>query len=639
MDSNISELKYYRISREDIESDGCLFGAFPDNSDIRFVIRYPKTEKVSSIKLILHSDGLGEKDGERFISFNLNPTGFDENYSYMQCTVSSQELLSLSECRLYYYCYELYFEKSVRRFGGENAERLIPLEESCDRQLMLYDSSFSTSEFLKQGTIYHIFVDRFASSGRCKPKRGAVINPDWDNGIPQYAQRRGDPLKNNEFFGGDIYGIIDKLNYIKYLGVTALYLSPIFDAASNHKYDTADYMHVDPMFGGDEAFSELCTECKKLGISVILDGVFNHTGDDSIYFNRSGNYDKPGAYNSKESEYYQWYNFSEYPDKYECWWGIDILPRVNCDNESFRKYIFGEKGVIRKYMRIGASGFRLDVADELSDEFISELRSTVKDESADGIVIGEVWEDASNKISYGKRRKYLSGGELDSVMNYPLRNAVIKYFLRGDYEALRYATEGIYRHYPKCVSDVIMNFLGTHDTERILTVLGGEPSDGHSPGELSSMRMSDEQLSVGITRLKCAYTVVATVYGVPSIYYGDEAGLQGYYDPFCRMPYPWKHQNYDLIDFFRSIGKIRSEYEVFKDGFFKIMKCDPDLFMFERFKTGERIITAVTRNNGVRVSFELPVSNIFCSNPAYVFKDRIEDIKLLPWTSYIFKQI
>lgn len=613
MASHISELKYYKISGDSIESDGCLFGAFPDNSDIRFVIRSLCTEKISGAKLVLHSDGLGEQDGERYRSFELIHAGYDSNYSYMQCNICSRELLSLSGCGLYYYHYEVYSEGAVQRFGGENAEILFPVEDAGERQLMLYDSGFSTSDFLKQGTIYHIFVDRFSPSGRCKPKRGAVINRDWDGGVPQYAERRGAQLKNNEFFGGDIYGIIDKLEYIKSLGVTALYLSPIFEAASNHKYDTADYMHVDSMFGGDKAFTELCTECKKLGISVILDGVFNHTGDDSIYFNRCGTYDQPGAYNSRESEYYRWYSFTEYPDKYECWWGIDILPRVNCDDESFRRYILGENGVVGKYMRIGASGFRLDVADELSDEFISELRSSVKKENPDGAVIGEVWEDASNKISYGKRRKYLSGSELDSVMNYPLRSAVIEYLLRGNYTALKRATEGLYRHYPKCVSDVLMNFLGTHDTERILTVLGGEPSDGYSPRELSRKRMNDDQMRAGIVLLKCAYTIIATVYGVPSIYYGDETGMQGYYDPFCRMPYPWKNQNYELIDFFRSIGKIRSEYTVFRDGFFKIMKCDSDLFMFERYNDCERIITAVTRNADVSISFEAPVVNIFYS--------------------------
>lgn len=372
----------------------------------------------------------------------------------------------------------------------------------------------------------------------------------------------------------------EKLDYIQSLGVNVIYLSPIFESSSNHKYDIADYMHVDSMFGGDEAFSALCSECHQRGISIILDGVFNHTGADSIYFNKYSRYDSVGAYNSKNSQFYPWYNFYSYPDKYECWWGVDILPRVNCDCESYREYILGENGVVRKYMRLGASGYRLDVADELSDGFISGIRRTVKEENPDGLVLGEVWEDASNKISYGVRRRYLQGYELDSVMNYPLRDAVISYILYGECGRLRDATEGIYRRYPKCICDVLMNFLGTHDTERILTVLGGESGEGRTTEELAHMRMNGEQLRTGINRLKRAYVIVSAMFGVPSVFYGDEAGLEGYGDPFCRRPYPWNRQNDELISFFRCIGRIRRSERVFQGGVFQAAHLHAGIICF-----------------------------------------------------------
>ena len=340
-------------------------------------------------------------------------------------------------------------------------------------------------------------------------------------------------------------------------------------------------MHVDPMFGGDEAFSELCTECKKLGISVILDGVFNHTGDDSIYFNRQGNYGQTGAYNSKESEYYQWYNFSEYPDKYECWWGIDILPRVNCDNESFREYIFGENGVIRKYMRIGASGFRLDVADELSDEFISELRSTVKDEDADGIVIGEVWEDASNKSAYGKRRTYFTGGELDSVMNYPFRTAIVNFVKNLDGgRGFKETVMSIMENYPPQVAACNMNLLGTHDTPRILTALVDD-FDG-SREEKAKRHLSRNLLPVAVERLQMASFLQYTLPGSPSLYYADEAGMEGYRDPFNRRTYPWGREDPELLAHFRRLGQLRKAYDALRLGDIQFFQAEDRRIGFTR---------------------------------------------------------
>ena len=631
---NIREYKYHICGGK--ARDFSLFGAFPGEGKIKFELKAPRCDGISAAKLKIHSDGLSAV-GERHITFALEPESFGYIEDTFSVTVGTDVLKELSEQGLFYYVYEVECFHGKICLGGECVTELTPAAEAGERQLLLYDPAFSTPEFMKKGTMYHVFIDRFFSSGRCEPKPGTVKNDDWDGGIPQYPEYRGAPLKNNEFFGGDLWGIIEKLDYIKSLGVSVLYLSPVFDSASNHKYDTGDYMKVDSMFGGDEALSCLCKKCRENGISVMLDGVFNHTGSDSVYFNRYGNYDSVGAYNSENSSYYDWYNFFEFPDKYECWWGIDILPRVKSDSEGFRKFILGDGGAVQKYMKMGVSGFRLDVADELSDAFLERMRSVVKENDPDGVVLGEVWEDASNKIAYSDRRTYFGGGQLDSVMNYPLRGAVISFIKDGDSWCLRNVTETIYRHYPKCVSDVLMNFLGTHDTERILTVLGDGGSGDRTNAELATLRLTPEKLKSAVKMLRCAYTIIAFMYGIPSVFYGDEAGLEGYHDPFCRRPYPWNNRNMELLDFFREIGKVRNSEKVLKDGFFRVVKADPDVFIFERFSDIETLTVAVTRGKSFDFESERPVKCVFSTDKKAKKKKSSNNFTLFPWSAYVFK--
>jgi len=463
-------------------------------------------------------------------------------------------------------------------------------------QLLIYHEKGNKAKWMHGGIMYHIFVDRFNKSGKCVPKKNVIMNDDWDGGIPQYADVPGGYVENNMFFGGDLYGIIEKLDYIKELGVSCLYLSPIFDAYSNHKYDTGDYMSVDSMFGSDKALEELIGEAKKRDIHIIFDGVFNHTGADSIYFNRFGNYDTLGAYQSKSSEYYEWYNFRSYPDDYECWWDVKILPRVNSNCQSYKNFILGDGGVIEKWMKKGIDGFRLDVADELSDDFLKTLNSKVKSINPDGIVYGEVWEDASNKIAYDNRKKYFLGNELDSVMNYPLREAIIKYIKYGDCTSFCDTCKMLYSHYPKHNADLLMNLLGTHDTERILTVLGGESSEGYTNEQLSTKRMSRAERKRAVALLKLAYAIVATVPGVPCIYYGDEVGMEGYRDPFNRLPYPWGKEDTELLEYYKRINNIRVREPVYKNGFFEIIECNHDLLAFARYGETGFAVTVINRS-------------------------------------------
>lgn len=271
--------------------------------------------------------------------------------------------------------------------------------------------------------MYQIFPDRFCRSGEKHENvpTDRIIHENWED-TPFFRPDERGIIRNNDYFAGDFKGIESKLPYLQSLGVTCIYLNPVFESHENHRYSTACYEHIDPMLGTDEDFEHLCKQAKTYGIDIILDGVFSHTGADSIYFNKFGRYgDHEGAYRDPDSKYKNWYFFSRYPFDYESWWGITTLPNVNENNPDYTEYICGENGILQRWIDKGARGWRLDVADELPDEFLDNLNKAVKAKGNDKVIYGEVWEDASNKESYGVRRRYLIGGQLDSVMNYPSR--------------------------------------------------------------------------------------------------------------------------------------------------------------------------------------------------------------------------
>ena len=449
-------------------------------------------------------------------------------------------------------------------------------------QLTLSDFRYKEPKKIRGGVIYHIFVDRFRRGGEYSIPDGAKIVPGEWKVVAEYPEYPGAPLYNNKFYGGTLWGIIEKLDFIKSLGTTAIYLSPVFSAASNHKYDTADYMTVDPIFGGERALRALLRAAHKLDIEIILDGVFNHTGSDSIYFNKYSRYKEQGAYQSRKSKYYDWYDFQEYPTKYTSWWGIDTLPRINPDNPECCDFFVGDDGVIDKYEKMGVYGFRLDVADELSDDFIAKIKQRLCGKAKDRILYGEVWEDASNKSSYDKRRHYYLGRELDGVMNYPLRSGIIEFLNGQGCDKLRYALTDVTNNAPDHILHNQMNLLGTHDTERILTVLGNEDVSGLNNHQLARFHMDPGRRNYAVNKLISAYTVLATMPGLPTIFYGDEAGLEGYRDPFNRMPYPWGNEDVRLIRHYKKMGQIRQENDVYKQGGFKLIHLDSDMLIFKR---------------------------------------------------------
>ena len=479
-------------------------------------------------------------------------------------------------------------------------------------QLTFCDPKYSEPKEIRGGVIYHIFVDRFKRGGRTEIPDGArMIRGEWRS-IPEYPAYPGAHLYNNTFYGGTLWGIIDKLDYIKSLGTTAIYLSPVFKAASNHKYDTADYMTVDPIFGGEEALRALLSAAEKKGIKIILDGVFNHTGADSIYFNRYGRYSEIGAYQSRRSKYFGWFDFKEFPHNYTSWWGIEVLPRINPDIPDCREFFVGNDGVVNKYRKMGVYGFRLDVADELSDDFISSIKDRLSSDTDENILYGEVWEDASNKISYGKRRHYYLGNELDGVMNYPLRLGIIDFLTGRGTDRLAYALTDVTNNAPRHILHNQMNLLGTHDTERILSVLGDLDISGMSNAQLSKLRMDPGRRSFAIKRLILAYTILATVPGIPTVFYGDEAGLEGYRDPFNRMPYPWGKESKRLLDHYREMGRIRNENEVYKNGDLNLLHIDNELLIFSRSDSESSYVTVINnKDSDLSLSFDCEAEILF----------------------------
>ncbi len=599
------------------------FGAFSYDKVVEFSLLIPR--RCGAVKVYMHLFGEG-LENHKYMKFDFKWSAMQSDNDIYTCQLDMSKI----GVGLYYYKYEIVADSTIFLGEGTRENELAQIDNNDGLvQLTVFKEESTCAKWMHGGIMYHIFVDRFNKSGKCKPKKGAIMNNDWYNGIPQFADVPGGYVENNMFFGGDLYGIIEKLDYIESLGVTCLYLSPIFDAYSNHKYDTGDYMSVDSMFGSEKALDQLIKETKKRGIHIIFDGVFNHTGADSIYFNKEGNYPSVGAYQSKESPYYDWYNFRSYPDDYECWWNVKILPRVDSNNTSYKKFILGDGGVIEKWMKKGIDGFRLDVADELSDDFLKTLNQKLKSINPDGIVYGEVWEDASNKIAYDKRKKYFLGNELDSVMNYPFREAIIDYLKYGNYERFYNTCKMLSSHYPKHNADLLMNLLGTHDTERILTVLGVDRVDGYTNAELSTKKMTRAEYKKAKELLMLAYTIVATVPGVPCIYYGDEVGMQGYRDPFNRLPFPWGKEDKEILEFYQKIGKIRRGEAVFKGGLFKLLECNFDVLAFARYNDEEFVVTIVNRSQE-KYCFDSNISLKSCDT-----NRKISTIQ--PLSSYVLK--
>ncbi len=561
------------------------------------------------------------KDGESKTAYPMTKTAYGWNIS-----------LKINQTGLYYYNFSFEnggFINRNYRHTGEYAEY-----DGNNFLLTVYAKSYKTPEWFKGGVMYQIFPDRFCRQGTMPDIKGRIFREDW-GGLPSYRPNEHGKVLNNDFFGGNFKGVQSKLPYLKELGVTAIYFNPVFEAASNHRYDTSDYMKIDPALGCKEDFEELVKAAENQGIRVILDGVFNHTGDDSVYFNKYGKYPSLGAYQSKDSPYYTWYDFQEFPNRYSSWWGIDILPELNEASEEYQNFIFGDDGVLKNWLNSGIGGYRLDVADELPDFFLKKLRKAVKDKDKNAIIIGEVWEDASDKIAYSKRREYLQGYELDSVMNYPLKDAIIHYVTTENTRELSRTIRLLLDHYPKQTVDCLMNILGTHDTPRILTVLGGKIC--YNKDEMASKKalLGEKERKNAIKKLKMAALLQFTLPGVPCVYYGDENGMEGHIDPFCRKCFDWENLNKDLIAYYQKLGELRARFKnIFKKGTFKEIISKNGLILYKRTEKNKSVYVFVNNSNESKLlQFEGKFKEYLSEN---IFENKFE---IKPYGYGIFSKI
>jgi glycosidase len=466
-------------------------------------------------------------------------------------------------------------------------------------QITVYHAGFDVPEWFQKSVMYQIFPDRFRRSADRTAKKGIEYHHSKGRKIHYHEKWEEKPLFGPlpgekdynpcDYFGGTLKGIEESLAYLHGLGVSVLYLNPVFEAASNHRYNTADYFSIDPVLGSEADLKSLCRKAADMDIRIILDGVFSHTGSDSIYFNREGNYKVLGAANSRESQYYPWYTFERYPDKYRCWWGFTSLPEVNEYEPAWQQFVItDEDSVIRHWLKAGAKGYRLDVADELPDEVLAMIYRNARQTDPEAVMIGEVWEDATTKYSYGAKRHYALGGMLDSVTNYPLRNALVGFLNgRANAEDLKNFLVDQAANYPLPMYYALTNLLSSHDIERVRTALSAR-IDPHelSREQQASFVISDDQNKKGSQRQRLAAILQYCLPGVPCIYYGDERGMNGFLDPFNRETF--QEAPYDLTEDYRQLAQLRNSADALQTGHVVFFAPDTECIGVLRYVIGGR---------------------------------------------------
>ena len=583
------------------------FGAVPAGASVTLRLGLKTSSKVESVFLRLWRNNGRAEDQELRLEKSRGTT------------VLMQTEITTAELGLYWYYFVVitggkvyYYGNNNERWGGEG---LLREQVPPPFQITVY-KDFQIPTWFTESVMYQIFVDRFYNGNEDgtvdNPKKGSLIHGRWDDTPFYIKEPETGAILRWDFFGGNLKGVIKKLPYLKELGIGVIYFNPIFESSSNHKYDTADYKNIDPMFGTNETFRELCEKAREYNIRIMLDGVFSHTGSDSIYFNKEGNYPGLGAYQSPSSPFFSWYRFNRYPDEYDIWWGNCSLPNVDERNPSYQQYLlYDEDSVIRYWMRMGAAGWRLDVADELPDDFIKKMRSVIKEANPEAILLGEVWEDASNKISYGENREYLWGEELDSVMNYPFRNIVLDFLLgRIDAVGVHRRLMNLAENYPAPHFYNLMNLLGSHDVPRALTILGEAPEEHHvHPKDKEKARLTPRQRRLGLSRLKLAVLFQMCFPGVPAVYYGDEAGMEGYADPYNRGPYPWGREEKGLVSYYKKVIALRNNYAALQKGQWQTAYCEGDVYGFYRQEAEEQFLILLNRNKEAEVKVRVGLSD------------------------------
>ena len=567
-------------------------------------IKIPKDVEARFVQLVLEREDDGAAP-----EYPFSWAGGEGDYDVFKCE------FSVDAKGLYFYWFRVTAKSGTFRLFRQGKDT--NMEEGERWQLSVIPADFTVPRSFQGKVMYQIFPDRFAREGSCDltdKLRPFILREDW-GGQPAY---KPDPATGevlcNDFFGGNFKGIESRLPYLHGLGVGVVYLNPIGMAFSNHRYDTADYKRPDPMLGTEEDFRSLCAAAHRLGMKLIIDGVYSHTGANSVYFDRDGIFGSGACSAGEASPYYKWYSFKHFPDRYESWWGFATLPNVNELCEDYLDYIIrDEDSVIAHWLRLGADGFRLDVADELPDEFIRRFKGRLRQLDPDALLLGEVWEDASNKSAYSVRRRYFIDGELDSVMNYPWRSAIIA-FLRSqdDGKALGEAIMTIAENYPPQVLQALMNPLSTHDTPRILTTLVGDFQGDRD--YQASVRLSYEQREFAFERLKLAAFLQYALPGCPCIYYGDEAGMEGCRDPFNRGCYPWGREDRRFVEFYRSLGQLKNNTPALQTGAVRVTAAGEGKIAFLRECGSQTVLCCVNRTGE---PFRLEARHSLLSQDAY----------------------
>ena len=551
------------------------YGAVPGGTEVTFTLRPLRSEGYSRGILTARL----ESWDNRRIEVPMVWTGLDGERDMFTGSINTDGYMGL-----------IWYSFRLERLDGKSGR------ESQEYQLTVYDENDKVPLWFGDGMAYQIFPDRFCRLTVPNPDGmvgGRWIHQGWEE-EPEYRPDHKGEIRNRDFFGGSLAGIRTKLSYLRDLGVETIYLCPIFEGPENHRYGVGDYEKVDPMLGTREEFSALCDEAHAMGMRVMLDGVFNHTAFVSKYFNGDGSYPNPGACQGPQSPYYDWFCFQHWPNQYTSWWGIYSLPTTNKNSPTWLEYITGKNGVIRSWLRAGADGWRLDVADELPDRVVAAIHDAARAEKPDAVIIGEVWEDGSNKIAYSVRRKHILGGHCDGLMNYPFRTALVDYLLGGGAEHFKNSMETLRENYPPFAWHLAMNTLGTHDTMRILTLLGEKSEQrGQSRDWRAHARLNDHDRAHGKARLTLGAMVLFAFPGAPTVYYGDEAGMEGFEDPFNRRTFPWGHEDQELVSLFTALGAARKSRQALRRGDIRYEKAEGRVLAFTRSLDGETVLCAV----------------------------------------------
>ena len=551
------------------------YGAVPGGTEVTFTLRPLRSEGYSRGVLTARL----ESWDNRRIEVPIVWTGLDGERDMFTGSINTDGYMGL-----------IWYSFRLERLDGKSGR------ESQEYQLTVYDENDKVPRWFGEGMAYQIFPDRFCRLTVPNPAGmvgGRWVHQSWEE-EPEYRPDHNGEIRNRDFFGGSLAGIRTKLPYLRDLGVETIYLCPIFEGPENHRYGVGDYEKVDPMLGTREEFSTLCAEAHAMGMRIMLDGVFNHTAFVSKYFNGDGSYPNAGACQGPQSPYYDWFCFQHWPSQYTSWWGIYSLPTTNKNSHAWLEYITGENGIIRSWLRAGADGWRLDVADELPDRVVAAIHDAARAEKPDAVIIGEVWEDGSNKIAYSVRRKHILGGHCDGLMNYPFRTALVDYLLGGDAEHFRNSMETLRENYPEFAWHSAMNTLGTHDTMRILTLLGEKSEQrGQSRDWRAHARLNDHDRARGKARLALGAMVLFAFPGAPTVYYGDEAGMEGFEDPFNRRTFPWGHEDQELVRLFTALGAARKTRKALRRGDIEYVEAAGRVLAFTRSLDGETVLCAV----------------------------------------------